>query len=160
MLVPHLMQSIRNDGKEADEAALTLGLLIERENLYHPSTGDDGGIRQILGEEFVNQHLSDEEIRNAVDELINYTHETTVPHARAIWALTKSHDVRILPDLINLLDRFANDPDQENLAYQALIGITTFYSEQSLAAIRRAAEQGQGEVKDTAIKYIKLFGDR
>lgn len=160
MLVDRLLHSIWHGGEEADEAALTLGLLIEREKTHHPTPNDDGGIKQTLGEQFTNQRLTNNEVRIATDELIKYVSEVNVPHYRAVWALTKCYDLRSLPHLISLLDRFSKDPKQEDLAYYALVGIITFHNEESLEAIKRAAELGQGKVKNTANTYLNLFEDR
>jgi hypothetical protein len=159
MFIAKLMESVPKGGEEAHEAALTLGLLIERETVHRPA-GDDGGISEILGDEIASRRLSSSELRTAVDELIAYITETPEPHPTAVWAVTKSYDPRILPHLINLLDRVVTDPLKEHLAYQALVGITFFYNELSTAAIRRAAERGYGLVKETATQYLRLFSNK
>lgn len=160
MLVEKLLQTIRSGGTEAHEAALALGLLIEREKVNRPNSGDDGGIREILGDKLANQRLSQMELNTAVDELIRYIDETTKPHSMAVWALTKSYEPRILPHLIAILDRVVNDTTQENLTYQTLlgiinIGISSSYKDVSLAAIRKAAEHGHGQVMETATQYLE-----
>lgn len=160
MLVPKLIEAIRTGSAEGKEAALVLGLLIEREKVYHPIPGDDGGIGQVLGEQFVNRRLSKIEVQEAVDGLIRYINEAVVPQPKAVWALSKSYDSRTLPDLIDLLERFVGDADKEELVYQALVGIMNLYSagrtnERSLVAIRRAAREGHGRVKEAAIKFLQ-----
>lgn len=159
MWIDELIETIQRGDERAHEAALTLGLLIERECVRRPA-GDDGGVRMILGEKWAKRRLSEEELNHAVDRLIDYTNQTAEPHPMAVWALTKSHDIRTLDCFIGLLDRILSDPAREHLAYQALIGTTSFYNPGSLAAIRRAAEHGHGLVKETAKRYLQIFGDR
>jgi hypothetical protein len=162
MLVPKLIEAIRQGGEEGKEAALVLGLLIEREKVYHPIPEDeaslpsDGGIRPILGSEFVDRRLSKIEVKEGVDGLLRYINETVIPPPRAVWALTKSYSPRTLPHLINLLERFVGDADKEDLVYQALVGIMNFPTDDdSLAAIRLADRCGHGRVKEAAVKYLQ-----
>jgi hypothetical protein len=160
MLIEELIQTIRSGGTEAHEAALALGLLIEREKVNRPNPEDDGGIREIIGDELANRRLSQMELNTAVNELIRYIDETIKPHSMAVWALTKSYEPRILPHLLALLDKVVNDTTQENLTYQTLVGIINIgipssYKDLSLAAIRKAAEHGHGEVMETATQYLE-----
>lgn len=156
MSLMKFIEAIREGGKEAHEAALTLGLLLEREKVRRP-VEDDGDIREILGEELANQKFSVTELETIVDELLNYITEVSEPHPSAVWALSKSYNPRILPHLIGLLDRIVTDPEKEHLAYQALVGITCFDNDLSLTAIRKAAKQGYGQVKETAKQYLRLY---
>ena len=157
MLVNELIETIERGGDEAHTAALTLGLLIEREKVRRPA-GDDGGVRVMLGDELATRRLSDDELQTAVDELIEYLSRTSEPHPTAVWALTKSYDPRIVPPLIELLNKIITDPDKKHLAYQALIGIINTGPNESvvLAAVQRAAREGLGQVKETAQSYLTL----
>jgi len=161
MLVKELTQTLRGSETEAHEAALILGLLIEREKVQHPTPGDDGGIREIIGDELAHQRLSETDLKTVVDEIIAYiSDETLFPHPMAVWALTKSYEPRILPHLIRLLDRIVEDPNQENLAYQTLlgiinIGIPSSNRDLSIAAIRKASERGHTRVMETATQYLE-----
>jgi hypothetical protein len=157
--IDELIETIRRKDGSAHQAALTLGLLIEREGVRRPA-GDDGGIRMILGKKWARRRLSEEELKYVVDQLIDYTNKAAEPDPMVVWALTKSHDVRTLECFIDLLYRVLTDPEREHLAYQALIGLTSFYTADSHAAIRRAAEQGHGLVKETATRYLQIFGER
>jgi len=162
MLIEKLIQVIRSGGTEAHDAALALGLLIEREKVNRPNPADDGGIREILGDELANRRLSQMELNTAVDELIHYIDETLEPDSMAVWALTKSYEPRILPHLMALLDRVINDTTQENLTYQTLlgiinIGIPSSYKDLSLAEIRKASEHGHGQVRETATRYLENY---
>src|SRR5438094_3945040 len=100
-LLMELIGSILQGGTAAREAALALGLLIEREKV-HRIAGDDGGIRVILGDEWVDRRLTDAELQTVVDELIRYIHDVPAPDVMAVWALTKSYESRIVPALIEL----------------------------------------------------------
>lgn len=156
MFIKKIMASIYRGGMEADEAALALGLLIEREKISGRSNYD---IRAIFGERLANRRLSDAEIASAVDELVEYITKTLEPHPRAVWALAQSHEPRIVRPLINLLNRFLTNPDRVHLAYHALVGIIPLQNDQSraaiLAAVYKAAEQGHGDVKETAADYLE-----
>ena len=161
MLVSQLMNTIRRGGDQAEEAALALGLLIERETTNRP-LGDDGGIQVILGNQSVERRLTESELKNSIEELIHYINETSNPHPTAVWALTKSYDVRIVRPLIDLLKRLLPDPDQENAAQAALSGImntgvASELKEESLLIIRQAAESGFGRVKEAASQYENTF---
>jgi len=161
MFISQLMGAIRCGGDQTEEAALTLGLLIERERTNRP-VGDDGGIRLILDEEMAKRRLSEVELASAVEELIRYVSETPTPHPTAVWALTKSYDVRMVRPLIELLKRLLPDSSQENAAYNALsgvmnTGVSSELREESLAMIREAAEQGFERVKEAAAGYLNTF---
>lgn len=93
MFISQLIDAIRCGGDQAEEAALTLGLLIEREKTNRPM-GNDDDIRLILDEEMVKRRLSEVELASAVEELIRYVSETLTPHPTAVWALTKSYTCR------------------------------------------------------------------
>ena len=157
MFIKKIMASIYRGGMEAEEAAFALGLLIEREKRR---TGNNDGTGIYLGERLANRRLSETELTNAVDALIKYIEETTEPHPRAVWALTRSHEPRTVRPLINLLNRFLTSPGHEDLAYQALVGVIPLQTEKYRAAIRaailRAAEQGHDEVRETAIDHLEL----
>ncbi|HLP87236.1 MAG TPA: hypothetical protein VK184_01350 [Nostocaceae cyanobacterium] len=163
MLIEELTQALRKTDTEAHEAALTLGLLIERERVNYFPSGTDGGIQKILGDQFANYRLSETYIKNIIDEMLSYINdESLVPHAMVVWALTKSYEERILPHLIRLFDRVIKDPNQENLAYQTLLGIINIglpssYRELSISVIRKAAKQGHERVMETAVRYLEIF---
>jgi hypothetical protein len=154
MLV-ELFRKLRTEGEEGHDAALTLGLLLERSRLSAP---DDAQIAMIVGDEAARLALSREERERIVDELVKYTSDAFPPPAIAVWALSKSLDQRTLPHLIRLLDGSLSDPQQDHLAYQALVGVTMFSGRPSYDAVQRAAKSGQGLVKETAERYLELFG--
>ena len=157
MFVKKIISSIYRGGIEAEEAALALGLLIEREK----RRGSNGSsIRANFGERLANRRLSETELTTAVDELIKYLDETSEPHPKAVWALTRSYEPRTVRPLINVLNKFLTSPGHAEVAYQALVGIISLQTEKSRTAIRaaifRAAEQGHDEVRETAMDYLEL----
>ena len=162
MWVMDQIAAIRRGGDEAHEAALALGLLIEREKVHRP-TGDDGGISVILDDELAARRLSPSELQTAVDELLAYIHQAEQPHPMAVWALSKSYDERIVPDLINLLKRTMTAPAAEHLSYQALVGMINIgmgspHEAAALETIRQASVQGHGQVQETAAQYLAEMG--
>ena len=163
MLIKDLIKSIKmGNDEEAHEAALSLGLLIEK-RVKKLSPQESNGIKEILDDELANQNLSETEIEIAVDELIYYIEDKALkPHPMAIWALTKSCKERVVPYLTKFLYEIVEDPKQENLAYQALIGIINIgtksvYKNSSMKAIRDASKQGHGQVVETAMSYLSLY---
>jgi hypothetical protein len=157
MTIQELLQAIRQDDKTASEAALSLGLLIEREKVSRPA-GDDGGISVLIGDEYRHRRLSEAEVETAVTGLTQYINETPNPHPMAVWALTKSYDPRILPVLAAMFDQAVVDPAQEQTAYQALVGITAFHNQQALAVIKKASQAKSDLIRETAKQYLDLFG--
>ena len=155
-----LLDAVRSGGQQADDAARTLGLLIEREKVRRPA-GDDGGLGLFLDEEWLEHRLGPQELQEAVDGLTDYVTHTSVPIPSAVWALGKSYEPRIVPPLIDLLRRVLPDEDLESLAYQALTGIIdaspgTAYEMQALTAVQDAAHSGHGSVSETANAYLLL----
>jgi hypothetical protein len=157
MWLDDLIASIHKGDEAAHNSAVTLGLLIERETVRRPIPGDDGGIRQILGETWAHRRLSREDLEAAVDALIRYAREAPTPEPAAVWALGKVHQPQVLDPLVEVLDRVLDDPKKENIAYEALAGITTFQGEKAFLAIRKAAQSGHGEVKEMARHYLEMF---
>src|SRR5262245_49441458 len=141
MSIDQLLEAIRAGGDEAHEAALTLGLLLEHGGRRED---DDRTIQTLIGEEWVNVRLTGPERRSTVRHRLDDLTKADEPHPMAIWALTKRGSKRILSVLIELLERTLDDPAKEHVAYQALVGITLFFTQQSLAALRQAAQRGHG----------------
>lgn len=153
-----LMKRIREGGKQAREAALTIGLLIEQEKVRRKSS-DDGGVGAVLGASWAGTRLTAGEVEFAVDQLIAYLNETPEPDATAIWAVSKSYDSRIVPTLAELVDRFASDPMREGIAAEALLGVINAgigskHDSIAMAAVRHACEAGVGSVKETAATFL------
>ncbi|MEA2900087.1 MAG: hypothetical protein QOJ84_5702 [Bradyrhizobium sp.] len=154
--VEGLLAKVLRGGTEAQEATLTLGLLIEDR-----PPADDAGLAVVIGPQLAELRLSPAERNAAVDGLLAYIRDTAEPSPTAIWALTKSYEPRIVPVLIALLDRHGDDPHAAPLAYQALVGIVTAglttpeWRERSLVAVKRAAARAHAEVAEAAQRYLK-----
>jgi len=159
MSVHKLLQLIHQNDETTSEAALTLGLLIEHQKVSRPN-GDDGGISAVIGDEYSQQQLTEAEVETAVNGLLSYVNEASKPHPMAVWALTKSYDPRILPTLIALFERLVADSAQEQAAYQALVGMTSFYNQKTLVTIRKAAKADSDLIRETAKQYLSLFGSK
>jgi hypothetical protein len=138
------------------EAALTLGLLLER-GARGPQD-DDEDIVAMLPPEYADTHLDDAQRDAALSGLIAYVDEEPQPQPMAVWALTKAGDERVVPALLGVLERTVEDPDpaREHLAYQALTGVIPFGGPQVLDAVRHAAEHGHDRVRDGARQYLKV----
>jgi hypothetical protein len=155
--IKSLLAAIGEGGSAAYEAALTLGLLLEE----RPHK-QDAVVTPIVGHEFAARRLTAAEKEAAVDGLIEYLQTASEPRPMAVWALTKSYEIRAVPTLIMLLDRFHNDAGRQHLAYQALIGVVTTgvttsrYRELSLQALRRAADSGGAELAETARDFLAI----
>lgn len=159
MWVTKQLEAIRA-GDDVQEAALALGLLVEREKTRR--VGDDG-IEEALGAELAQRRLSPAEVDCVVEQLLAYLREADSPHPMTVWALTKSYDERIVPVLLELLERDLLDPDRETLCHYALLGIintgvgSAQYGAQALRAIERASAKGSGVVAETASDYLQVM---
>lgn len=160
--VQTLLRSVRRGGEQGREASLALGLLIERERVQRPPH-DDGGIREILGEEYADRRLSEAELAVAVEGLLHHVEQAGEDSASTvIWALSKSYDERVVPPVINLLAKLHARRDKEHLAYQALTivmntGVGSPHNDAALQAVRNAAARGAGDVAQTARTYLDIY---
>ena len=74
------------------EAALTLGLLLERAARRPYDDVDD--IVEMLAPEYADIVLTDAQAGAAIDGLAAYVQEETLPQPMAVWALSKCGDER------------------------------------------------------------------
>ena len=154
-----LIQAVeRREG--LDWACLTLGLLIERHRTQRPA-GDDGGVRQILGDEYAVVQLTDSDVGRALDRLIDYVRSAAYPLPSAVWALSKSYDLAVVPTLIDVLRRTAADAQQYDAARNALHGVITCgaaqMSEHLLQVIRETASNGCGRIRSEAQDFLHHY---
>jgi hypothetical protein len=160
-LFDQLLQRIAG-GSATSQTFLALGLLIEREKTHRPHAHDDGGVRQILGDDYAQLQLSQDEIRHAVQHLINYLQSEERPNPTAVWALAKSYEPEVVPTLISLLRRSAADPKQIAVARNALggviaCGVKSIHSDESLNAIRDVAKSAAREIQEEARDYLEHY---
>jgi hypothetical protein len=155
-LVDDLLRALSEPGQAGDQAALALGLLIERERVRRPA-GDDDGIRAVLGDRLADRRLMAAEVDRAIAGLARYIDETTRPGSTAVWALGKSYDERFAPTLLRLLDRALDDESMEETAYEALGALINSKADVARDAVVRAAETGHGRVRDLARGYLDLL---
>lgn len=162
MWIMKQIEAIQN-GDDAEEAALALGLLIEREKTR--VIGDDG-IKEILGDELAQRRLTPAEVDSAVEQLLAYVRDIDDPHPTAVWALTKSYDERIVPGLIQLLEHNLANPDRELICYHALHGIINAgvtsqqHKARAMAAIELASAHEYGSVAEAATQYLQVMKQR
>ena len=151
MTVEDLLRAIRGGD---DEAALTLGLLLERGS--RGPDDDDDDIAQSLPPELAERHLTAAEREAGIDGLIAYVEGEPAPIARAVGpcprATTSAPPRRYEACSSGTMDA----PEHEHLAYQALTGLIPVGGDELQAAVRDAAERGHGEVRDTARRYLRI----
>jgi hypothetical protein len=157
-----LVELLRAGGDDADDAARTIGLLLERDRL-HRRAADEGSVDELLDEQWRERRIDAAELQAVVDALIDYIRGTSEPLAGAVWALSKSYQPRIVPPLIDVLRRTMAEPASENVAYLALSGVLnaspgTEHRQAALAVVREAAITGGGRVAETARQYLHLRG--
>ncbi|MEU5957962.1 hypothetical protein [Streptomyces sp. NPDC047525] len=161
--VSGLVEAVRVGGTDGEDAALILGLLIERERVYRP-LADDGGITAVLSKEYANWRLSQVEVTLVVEELIAHVSQAgEVTSPSVIWALSKSYDPRIVPPFVDLLLELIDRVDKEDLCYQILlsvinVGIGSCFRERVRDAVRLAAARSPGLVGRTARDYVASIG--
>jgi hypothetical protein len=142
----------------AHEAALTLGLLLERSR---PGTGPAvPGTDELLPAELRGRRLSTSELEQVTTGLIRYVSDAAEPCPMAVWALSKTSDPRVRPVLVELLGRFTGRPDKEHIAYQALVGVIASPGAVPLVVVRDVRERGSGRLRETAEQYLLLHGQR
>jgi hypothetical protein len=68
---------------------------------------------------------ADESSEDVVSTLIEYLQSSAHPNAGAVWALSKSRDVRVEAALTDVLRRFMRSEDEyeAHIAFQALVGL-------------------------------------
>ena len=158
-LVRDLLDKVSSDGDESSQAALALGLLVQREKVTFPP-GDDGGVEQTLGAAMAAQRLGPMEIHDAVNGLIARMRDPRLPAPFVVWAAARSFDPRIVPHLVALLERVVEQADRTALARQIVDGLTHFFDARAVAGIRLAAARGTGEVRDSAGSWLALHGHK
>jgi hypothetical protein len=154
MTVEELLAALAGGGDDAKEAAATLGLLIERAE--RGPDADDEDIRAALLPAYADRRLSEDELEAATNGLLDYLATAADPLPQAAWALSKSFDPRVETALIDVLERWVDDPQREDLAYQALVGMIPIGTDAVEAAVAVAAERGHGRVRETARGYLRL----
>jgi hypothetical protein len=160
-VISQLIQQVAGGDAVTGKAALTLGMLIERETVSRPA-GDDGGFSAVLGGAWEGQRLDAAARRSAVAALIKQI-SGAAPNVTAVWALSKSADPGCVPALAALLDRVRDDPLQSELAAQTLdavivLGPGTAQHDAALGAIRRAAGAPHTAVAEHAADWLQRFG--
>jgi hypothetical protein len=158
-LVQQLVDALAKGGQATEDAALALGLLIERERVSRPA-GSDDSLEHLFGAAVAAQRLTPLAIHEAVDALLARTRQEGLPPAIVIWALTKSFEPRIVPHLLPLLERVVDDPQHENLARQIVDGLSCYFDARAVAGLRTAAARGHGEAKAGAEHWLSMHGHR
>jgi hypothetical protein len=152
-----LLNDLEAGGERSEEAALALGLLLERVSGVRPS-GKPFPIARVLDEKLAAVRLSASDVERILDRLISVAGRTRDPSA--IWALAASRDPRIVAPLVRILERTLESSAEELAAGHCLHGIIETGVEspsnrrEAIAAIRRAAAKGRGEVRQLAAEYL------
>jgi hypothetical protein len=150
--VAELLQSIERPDDRTAESALLLGLLLDDRD---PARVEEQ-VRQVFGSGTTLTALTLDERHKVVDALIRHADGQQLPVSEAVWALTKCRDDRRRGPLYRLLERSINVPASEHTAYQALVGLSDFSDREVLEFIRRASQEGSGEVRDTALRFLSI----
>lgn len=146
-VVDALLRRAASCTPEADEALVTLGLLLE-----HRAAGGD--LTALLGPKLAQVRLTDREADRVMRTLITLA-MTPAPRTTVLWALQKSGDRQTLPVFAHVLTATLLDPSRQPLAEQALQGLMTFGA---LPEIRHAARVGTGALQAAAQEYLDVFG--
>lgn len=146
-VVDALLHTAASGTPAADEALLTLGLLLE-----HRSAAGD--LTALLGAKLAQVRLTEHEADRVVRTLITLA-MTPAPRTRVLWALQKSGNSRAMPVFARVLKATLLDPSRQPLAEQALQGLMTFGA---LPEIQHAARVGMGALQAAAQEYLDVFG--
>lgn len=156
MRLQQLLDALNRHGPDEERAAIALGLLIERERVRRPS-GDDGGLRALVGDEISAIRLTTDEITKTVDALLGKATGGD-PQPAVVWALSKASEPRSLLTLRRLLDLFCSAIDQRGqaIALSALNGVIALETSGALGAIvSDVARRSTGDVKEAADSWLR-----
>jgi hypothetical protein len=108
-------------------AAVTLGLLLERECLTPGAATEDNprGIRTVLGS-VADNRLTEEEIAQAKTLLIEYISKHANPHIAALTALAKTQHAEIAEPIVAATRKHIENPDMVPFVEQALDSLQLF----------------------------------
>lgn len=159
-----LKQLLYAEGEPSDEAGMVLSLLVERAITVINNQKFNNDIDHMLGPEYAGIVLTNDEIKYIANELIEYINNNKNPNVSALTILTKCKVENAVPVYIDVLNKFLPDASKEDLVYQALCGIQyhgldTIYTNESIEAIRKAAQDGQGWVLKEATRLELLLDD-
>ena len=152
--IDNLLETALSKRRNVDNAIRALGLLLEKRHVKRPR-GDDGGLGELLGPELASYNLSDAEAKRIVLSLSLYVLKKRVVKPGIIWALNKSADRLIIPVLGHTLLTHLKSREQQYVTEQALNGLILFLPE-TFDLIKRAAEEGLGDVKDIAESFVQF----
>ncbi len=158
-LIDELLDQVAPGGERATEAVRALGLLLEKRVMSRPGD-DDGGLAELLGAELAAHDLTPQEFDQILDGLLRHTRQVEVPEPGVLWALGKSHDLRIVPALRSVLERSLLSEGQQDAAHQALMGLMLFDDQTARQAVEYAAREGLSEVREEAEDYLAVRGRR
>ncbi len=95
------------------------------------------------------------------DCIFEYVSQTEEPNLLAIWALNMFDEEKpVLPVFIDITNKYASDPDKEPIVVEVLMklaleGVASKYKNESIKAIKNAAQNGTGIIKEDALDYIE-----
>lgn len=165
MTVQDLIQLVDAGDERADDAVEALGEYLEQGPPPTPTIGartsPDRSLgmlsEQVVPYELVAPSPSGEPWDEVVDRLSSYVEHSASPEPRAVWALGKSRDPRAAGAMTKVLREHLDEPADEHLAFQALVGLKAL-PEPPLDVIRDAAERGSGQVSTTAHRFLEVTG--
>ncbi len=144
--VANLIARLDQGTSAAEEAALALGLLLERSR---GSRRRAEASDLALPAELVDVVLSTKDQTDVVRALVDYLESNVHPTSAAVWALARSRHPRAVSALLRLLQK-ASDPSQSQLGYQAVVALDDIPTWETWRAIRNAAVHGVAPAKDAA----------
>ena len=164
-LVREVVGRLDRGGTDADDAAVMLGLLIERERFarrpgtYHGPALDEA-IAEMYGNAVAIKRLSPLAVHEAVSALLDHLRRIGIPSVAVVSALAKSYEPRVVPHLYALLEQIVDKPEHDGLASQIVSTLVLFPDATAVAGIRLAATRGHGDARRVAEQWIALHGDK
>jgi hypothetical protein len=152
-----LLDDVRSgDAERVEDAAVVLGLLLERDVFSRRSGGDLGDVAVVLGDHATTV-LSDADVTAAVDALCDSARAGGVDVVPAVlWALGKSQAPEAVLAARDVLVAVLDEPGRERTAYQALAVVLDLGDGEDEPLVRRIAGEDRGDLSDLAKSWLRL----
>ncbi|MEX0715838.1 MAG: hypothetical protein WD066_04590, partial [Planctomycetaceae bacterium] len=148
------------DGSPDDDLAMSVGLLIERHRVIKAMGRDNGVTEGLLPSKLADIHVTDEDVAAAIEVLLQKV--SVAPSLGLVWALARSGQPSVVPALVSVLRRMESDSSGQEIAYQALHGITVCgisseFNSIAIEAIEMAATSSSRIVSDYANEFLEHY---
>jgi hypothetical protein len=141
--IDNALQRMYAPDDEGKRTARELSLLIGREVRSNPSY--QRMAEDVLGPEQAEQRLSVADVSYATERLLDIVKSEDPPNALFVRALGATLDRRMIEPLLDLIDRYGEDPEQHLVISWAMDALAPFRGTFQDDAVRKLAERSANE---------------